>query len=345
MHKHLKEMIYNREVDDSLCSDLNISSTIKIQCRKAFQEQDEQALLEVHRVLYQINLAHLSVPWEASPVNLDHTLIKNVSRTINTCWEQAERKKHLALFDEIPNATNFENWIRKFVNEHPTNIIHPVFPFIKDKASFSQIRDFFIQETPLEMMFGDIIAMMLPGVYSEIKSEIACNFWDEVGKGSMDMVHRELRGNIMEMLEIEKDCYINQIEIFEREELELINTYLSSALDRTQLAQLVGSLLATELMIPGRFVYLIEGWKRNGIKLKKLKYLTDHVTVDAEHAENWMHKVVMPLVTKNPAIIPDIILGVARRMEVAGRVCDRLYNRIKNIKTSSLSESEMEPVV
>jgi len=341
MFKRIHDIIYNKEIDDSLCNDINIISNIKILCRKAFAEQDDESLLEVHQVLYQINIAHLAVPWEKSAVNLLHPLISSISRTINDCWEQSERKKYHELLSNIPDASNFESWIRKFVDEHPKNYLHPIFPFLRDKASFAQMRDFFLQESPLEMLFGDIIAMMLPGVYSDMKAEISENFWDEVGHGKMNLVHRELRGNIMKLLDIPKDCYINQIELFERQELELINTYLSAAIDRTKMSQQVGALLATELMIPGRFVYQIEGWKRNGLPVENLKYLTDHVTVDAEHAEHWMEHVVMPLVNQHPSIIPEIVLGAARRLDVAGRVCDQLYTRMQRVSKGSDARKEI----
>lgn len=319
------DLIYTRDMEANFSGDLDLLESIKDLCRKAFLEQHETSLLEVHRILYQINLAHLAVPWEASPINLNHPLIASVSHTINEYWEQSERKKYMRLLSELPSTAGFADWVRKFVDDHPKNYVHPIFPFLRDQATFEQMREFFFQETPLEMLFGDIVAMMLPGVYSDIKAEIASNFWDEVGHADMNGVHRELRARIMDNLTIPRDCYLKQIDLFVRQELELINTYLSAALDRTKMTQLIGAMLATELMIPGCFVYQIEGWKRNGIAAENLKYLTEHVTVDVVHAEHWMEHVVMPLVRKYPAAIPDIVLGAARRLDVAGSVCDRLY--------------------
>lgn len=328
MHQHIRALIYQSHTEDILNNDHDLIVSIKEMCRKAFLEKNEMALLDVHRILYQINLAHLAVPWEASPVNLLHPKISSISHLINEYWEQSERNKYVDLLDAIPSQKSFSKWIQAFVDDHPKNYLHPIFSYLKDGATYAQMRDFFFQESPLEMLFGDIMAMMLPGVYSEMKSEIAENFWDEVGHADMRLVHRELRANIMDYLGIRRDCYVTQVDSFIREELELINTYLSACLDRTKMIQLIGGLLATELMIPNRFVYQIEGWKRNGVPISTLKYLTDHVTVDAEHAEHWLEKVVLPLVRNNGDVIPDLVLGAARRLDVAGRVCDQLYKRM-----------------
>lgn len=330
MLANFHDLLYTQQVDVNFCSEINFLQAVKDLCRKAFLEKQESSLLEVHRILYRINIAHLAVPWEASPTSLLHPLIAKVRYTINEYWEQSERKKYAHFLTDLPSTTGFADWIRKFVDDHPKNCVHPIFPFLRDQATYQQMREFFFQETPLEMIFGDIVAMLLPGVYCDIKAEIATNFWDEVGHADMNDVHRELRAKLMDHLSIPRDCYLKQIDLFVREELELINTYLSAVLDRTKMTQAIGAMLATELMISNRFVYQIEGWKRNGIGVEHLKYLTEHVTVDAEHAEHWMERVVLPLVRRYPVVIPDLALGAARRLDVAGGVCDRLYRHLRN---------------
>ncbi|QQR41757.1 iron-containing redox enzyme family protein [Myxococcus xanthus] len=58
------------------------------------------------------------------------------------------------------------------------------------------------------------------------------------------------------------------------------------ATNRSRLTEILGALLATETMIPGRFEWQIQGWRRLGVGDKPLEYLLEHTTVDVEHAND-----------------------------------------------------------
>jgi hypothetical protein len=51
--------------------------------------------------------------------------------------------------------------------------------------------------------------------------------------------------------------------------------------------------------------------------------------VDAEHAQDWLHKVVLPMLDSNPGAMMDIVLGVIRRLDAANDVSNRLFKDIK----------------
>ncbi|MDP9530562.1 iron-containing redox enzyme family protein [Pseudomonas protegens] len=297
----------------------------------AFSEHRTQALLDAHRTLYVINMAHLSRPWESIPHNISHPLIARVKHTLESAWEQAERKKNAALLNNLPAIPDFADWVVNLVQDHSSHGIHPLYCFLRDEADFKQLREFTLQETPLEMLFGDIVALMMPGVYGEAKIELVKNFWDEVGHADDAKVHRNLRGHLMAQLDIHPDFYQTDVEVFVVEELALINMYLSMAMNRAKLTQLIGTMLATELMIPGRFEYLISGWSRLGLKDSSLAYHREHISVDAEHAQDWLYKVVLPMLKENPKAMGDLVLGVVRRLDTALAVSERLLPHIKNL--------------
>jgi pyrroloquinoline quinone (PQQ) biosynthesis protein C len=112
--------------------------------------------------------------------------------------------------------------------------------------------------------------------------------------------------------------------------------YLGLATNRSALTQQLGVLLATETMIPGRFELQIEGWRRHGVDDGTLTYLIEHTTVDVEHAKEWMDGMILPLLAKSPHLMPEIVLGVLRRLDIAGAVCDKLYAHLKNTQTASI---------
>ncbi|MCG8422357.1 MAG: iron-containing redox enzyme family protein [Proteobacteria bacterium] len=337
LHNHVYDLVY-RDTKSNTADPTGGQFLEEIEDlgRRAFIEKDEDALLAAHRTLYVINLAYLSVPWQLSATNVTHPTVARIKYTLEKYWEEAERKKHSALLTGLPDVDNFRDWVTKYVQDHPSNVIHPIFEFLRDRATFEQMREFFLQETPLEVLFGDIIALMMPGVYGSIKVELVKNFWDEVGHARDERVHRNLRFRMMDFLQIPSDIYIKDFELLICEELALINMYLSLATNRAKLTQLVGALLTTELMIPGRFEYQIEGWKRFGVDDETMVYLTEHTTVDVEHAEDWLDSVVMPILRDDPATMQDIVLGMARRLERAGAVCDRLYTHLQATEQASI---------
>lgn len=336
MLERINHLIYSADLQSLTDAEVEFFDDIDELATNAFIIGHESSLIDAHRILYSIYLSHLSVPWQRSAINLSDPLIAGVRQTLEKSWEDAEQRKYAHLRSSLPTPDKFSQWITDYVEDHPNNTIHPIFPFLQEEATFEQLREFFLQETPLEMLFGDIMALMLPGVYGSIKSEISQNFWDEAGHAKETSVHRYLRGQIMDYLKLPQNCYVEDIGLFVREELELINTYLCSALSRPKLGQLIGALLATELMIPGRFVYQIEGWRRLGVDDSNIKYLTDHVTVDVKHAQDWLDLVVSPLISEHPHLMGDIVVGCARRLDVAASVCERLYEHVRGMTQESL---------
>ena len=67
-------------------------------------------------------------------------------------------------------------WIVDLVRKHPSNVQHPLFGFLATEASYPQLREFFRQETPLDLYFADTLIALAPGVYGPPKLEIAHNF-------------------------------------------------------------------------------------------------------------------------------------------------------------------------
>lgn len=340
MHKKIEDFIYSAAPAAIDAAAPQLLADIDALAVKAFTNGDADAVLQAHRILYVINLAHIGTSWQRDPKNVAHPAICAARYKLEQAWEAAERKKYEAHLSSLPPLSEFHGWIQKLVENHQSCGIHPIFFFLRDEATFPQMRDFTLQETPLEMLFGDIVALMLPGIYGQIKVELAKNFWDEVGHAEDECVHRNLRARLMEACDIPADCYRSDINLFIAEELALINSYLCIAGNRAKLNQLIGMMLATELVIPGRFEYLIAAWRRLGFKDETLTYLIEHTTVDVVHAQDWLNIVVMDVLQANPATMADIVYGVCLRLDLALAVSDRLFERVKAIPADA---AQFEP--
>jgi len=304
-------------------------------CAAAFQSphtaQGKAADLQLHQALYMLHAWRVASPWTPGWRNVDDWRFAQLRETLEKAWLDSEAAwidRHL---DDLPQVASFREWAEALCQEHRSNVSHPLFAFLRDDATLAQLREFIIQETPFDIHFGDILALMLPGVYGGYKAELATNFWDEMGRGDAALMHRQLRLDMTGVLGVDDMVYLHDVERFCVEELRLANMYFHAACNRAELPQAIGMLMATELMVPGRLDQQIMGWRRVGFAEASMKYLLEHTVVDVVHAHGWMDKVVMPLLHARPGTLPSMARGMVRRLEYAADVCDAMLCRLPEV--------------
>lgn len=249
-------------------------------------------------------------------------------------WSDAEWHRHRDTLAKVPAVESYPNWITKLVRAHRSGPQHPLFDFLATQANYAQLRELFRQESPLDLHFADLIACLVPGARGRPKAEIARNFWDEMGEGEPSLSHRALRIRMMERLDL-SDAGADTTADLLLEELELANAYFLGAVVRSQTHQLMGMLLATESMAPGRLAQQIAGWRRVGLIDDELQYLLVHTVVDVAHGEDWMDEVIKPLIAETPEARLDITLGALRRLDIAERICDHMLVHLRSLVAAS----------
>ncbi len=299
---------------------------------RAYRHGDEAAEAELHKLLFAINVAALQPPWEAPVNNARSVLFVRLRSLIERAWEAHDRARFAPVLAEIPPVERFAQWATERIQRHPGNVDHELFAFMRDHATRAQLTEFQHQETPFDIYFGDIIALMLPGVYGALKMELVSNYFDEMGCGDAGMVHRSLRLHMMKEIGIDPDAVKGDLDGFCLPQLRLANMYFDAVVNREKLYQAIGMLLATELMVPGRLEYQIEGWKRVGLAPDEMVYLQLHTTVDITHAEGWLNNVVVPLLERDPAAMAPMTLGMYRRLVYAADVCDYMLEHMRRME-------------
>jgi pyrroloquinoline quinone (PQQ) biosynthesis protein C len=286
---------------------------------------------QLHRVLYCLYAGRIAVPWTAGWRNLDDARFDELRRILESAWERYERERLADAFGSLPSAKDFAEWATQHCQNHRSNVSHPLFAYLCNQATRAQLREFIVQETPFDIHFGDILAMMLPGVYGQAKSEFSRNFWDEMGRGETALMHRQLRLDMTRFLGEPDDVYLHNVERFCVAELRLANMYFNAVFNRSQLPQAIGMMLATELMVPGRLDQQIMGWRRVGMQDADMRYLLEHTVIDVEHAKGWMDEVVLPMLERENHLMADIVLGMTRRLDHAGAVCDHMIDFLPTV--------------
>jgi pyrroloquinoline quinone (PQQ) biosynthesis protein C len=302
-----------------------VDQTLAVEMTSAFDRGSRDDQLDLQRAAYLIICSRLAVPWQAPSSNADHPLFTRILYGFERGWRKQAMKRHRDVLGRLPSIEEFPDWMVGVVQSHASNVGHPLFSFLKHNAGYTQLREFLYQETPFDILFGDILALMLPGIYDAPKREMLSNFWDEMGRGNLALMHRNLRLDMMAALDMLPESHIAELENFCVEELALANHYLLTAVHRSRLAELIGALLATETMVPGRLQCQIDGWRRVGLADESMTYLLEHTVVDIGHADGWMNGVVKPVLAAAPEVLPDIVLGVLRRLELAGDICDVMH--------------------
>jgi pyrroloquinoline quinone (PQQ) biosynthesis protein C len=298
---------------------------------RAYVNGDQLAETEIHKLLFAINVATLEPPWESPVNNARGEFFVRVRGIIERAWDIFDRRRFGERLAELPPVEQFADWATARIQEHAGNVDHELFGFLRDHATQAQLTEFQLQETPFDIYFGDIIALMLPGVYGPLKMELVSNYFDEMGCGDVGMVHRNLRLHMMKHIGIDPNIVKADLGVFCLPQLRLANMYFDAVINRDKLYQAIGMLLATELMVPGRLEYQIEGWKRTGLADESMLYLQLHTTVDITHAEGWLRNVVVPLLAQDPAAMKPMTLGMYRRLVYAADVCDCMLAHLRAI--------------
>ncbi len=295
---------------------------------RAFRDGDPAAELEAQRFLYEVYAHRILPPW--SPQWRDYTApeIVDAHRRVADAWLARDREVYGAGLEVPTTPEGFGTWATVVCEEHASGVTHPLFDFLAEKATFSQLRDFQAQETPFDIHFGDLVALLLPGIHGGQKIELAGNFWDEMGNGKLAGTHRQLRLDMMNRIGVPAGDYLSNVDFYWVEELRMANMYFQTSSDRSLAPQSIGMLQATELVVPGRLERQIEGWRRVGLTDAEMRYLLEHVVVDVEHAEGWLNHVIAPLAAMRPDLLGEVGIGILRRLDCALAVCDRAMREL-----------------
>lgn len=317
--------------DTSVGSEREFLTRIDDTIRRTFDEHDAAAELELHRFLYEVSAHAILPPWDKHWRDYEHPAVLAGHRKAQDAWLAHDGETCKAGLEVPTDPEEFVAWASQICEGHASGVTHPLFDFLAERASFEQLKTFLAQETPFDIHFGDLVALLLPGLHGEQKIELAGNFWDEMGRGRLSSTHRKLRMNMMERVGIPADSHLTGVANYWIEELRLANMYFHTSASRRLAPQAIGMLLATELVVPGRIDRQIDGWRRLGLTDEEMHYLREHVTVDVEHAQGWLDHVVMPLAQVRPDLLVDVAIGIVRRLDESLRVCERAMKELESI--------------
>jgi len=197
----------------------------------------------------------------------------------------------------------------------------PLFPWLREQASLSQLRWFLTQEVAGEVGFEDLLALTQVGMPTRAKLEMARNYWDEMGRGAEDGMHGPMLERLSRALALEP-----QIETTVPEALTLGNVMVALAANRRYAFHSVGALGAIELTAPTRAPHVDAALRRLGASRREAHYFALHGVIDLRHSECWNTEVIEQLVAEDNSRALAIAEGALLRLWCGLRCFDR-YRR------------------
>jgi hypothetical protein len=195
----------------------------------------------------------------------------------------------------------------------------PLFDWLAQEATLEEMRWFLTQEAAGEAGFDDLVAMTQVKLPARAKLELARNYWDEMGRGSMAGMHGLLLDAATQGLDLKPT-----IEGTLWPSLALANTLTAFATTRRYTYQSVGALGVVELTAPGRVAKVAEGLKRLDCPPATRKYFALHAVLDIQHSAQWDEEALKPLVAEQPDCAVAIAEGALIRLE-CGQRCFEVY--------------------
>lgn len=269
----------------------------------------------VHRQLAQSHVSRLapklSEPdWEAS---LQQEVL---CRRLERKMVEQERLAIAAEVRRVPaDPEGFLRWFEELKASGPGQG-DPLFPWLAEHASHSQMCWFLRQEMAGEAGFDDLVALSQIQLPARPKLEMARNYWDEMGQGNEGGMHGPLLARLGRSL---PECEEETV----WESLALGNLMVALATSRSYAYQSIGALGVIELTAPGRAAFVNAGLKRLDFDGAVRRYYALHATLDVRHSQTWNREVFAPLVAANPAVAVALAEGALMRLRAGARCFDR----------------------
>jgi Iron-containing redox enzyme len=204
------------------------------------------------------------------------------------------------------------------------NRLPTVYRWLAGEAGREQLIHFLAVEGGPDSGFDDLVATCQVGLFGSAKMEMAQNYWDEMGNGSLDDVHTTLHQRMAQALGMPRIPRSElPVEALERSALGGL-----LATNRWLQPEMVGALGMIELQAGPRCRLVLKGFSRVGVPPEAYPFYEVHAEVDPRHGQDWLDKVVAPLAAEQPAWQQRIVRGAWWRAVTNAGLFDLLGDQL-----------------
>lgn len=171
------------------------------------------------------------------------------------------------------------------------DLVPEVYEWVAAEATWDELVSFLALEGGPDAGFDDLVAACQVGLRTGPKLELARNYWDEMGRGTLDEVHTELHHQL---------CAAIDMPVVPRDELPtsaLLRASLGGILATNRFLQpeMVGALGLLELQAGPRCRQVVKALERLDAPSGAFPFYTEHRDVDPHHGKGWLDNAIAPL--------------------------------------------------
>lgn len=253
----------------------------------------------------------------------------------------------------------FESDVRQLCREHvpaaePERIVEQIedligqspdsglAEFVEEHADRTQIAEYLRLRSIYHLKESDPQTFALPRLTGRAKVALAELQYDEYGAGRPEMLHQDLfraalRGS---GLNDEYGAYIDELDAATLASNNVMSLF---SLHRRLRGASMGHLAVFEATssIPCRRIS--RGITRVGLPAEVSAYYDEHVEADAAHEQVALRDICGALVTDEPELADDVLLGAQACLAIDGRAATQLVERWRGRRTSTLPAPSAQP--
>ena len=190
-------------------------------------------------------------------------------------------------------------------------LVPEIYEWVAHDADADEIVEFLSIEGGPDGGFDDLVAACQIGLHGTAKLELAQNYWDEMGNGTLARVHTELHQKLSRALGL--SCPPREKQPLEALERSVLTGLLAT--NRWLQPELLGALGLLELQAGPRCRKVVVGLERIGAGDDALDFYLEHAYVDPRHGKDWVDKAVAPF-DDDPRWAAGIVRGARWRWMV-----------------------------
>ena len=169
-------------------------------------------------------------------------------------------------------------------------LVPEIYEWLARDADRDEVVEYLSLEGGPDGGFDDLVAACQIGLDGSAKLELAQNYWDEMGNGSLARVHTELHRKLSRALGLSCPPRDRQpVAALERSVLTGL-----MATNRWLQPELLGALGLLELQAGPRCRKVVAALERIGAGEDAIDFYAEHATVDPRHGKDWVDKAIAP---------------------------------------------------
>jgi hypothetical protein len=172
-----------------------------------------------------------------------------------------------------------------------------------------QMREYVAHRSVYHLKEADPHAWVIPRLVGRAKAALVAVEYDEFGGGRAERVHAQLFAELMRGMGLDHR-YGRYVDIAPASMLAVVNLMSLAGLHRSLRGVLVGHFAAAEITTPPSARRMADALTRLGADAACVEFYTEHVEADAVHEQVLRHDVVADLLSGEPGLERDVVLGV-----------------------------------